>query len=451
MKIAILGFGREGNSILGFLKKNGLYKNADVWIVDKKATIKLPRGVRGRLGKNCLRGLEKFDLIFRSPGIPYNLPELKHARQRGTKFSSATKLFFENLRYHLPPTTYHLPTIIGITGTKGKSITTTLLYKILKNARKPALLAGNIGTSALDVLPRVKKNSIVILELSSFQLQDLEVSPRIAVVLEVFPDHQDLHLNLREYYEAKTNIARHQKPADKIFFFKNSALGRWAAKKSRGKKVAVDEKNFRLFKPADLKMPGFHNFKNAVMAATVAAHLGVPRKTIIKTAKNFRGLEHRLEFVRRISINQPKNQHKSAYLDFYNDSASTNPQTAAAAIRAFPNEAKILIAGGLDKGLNYKPLADALKNSNTKLVILFGENKSKIKRQIANSRIRIVICENLRTAIKIAYRFAKNLPPTTYHLLPTVILFSPAAASFDMFRDYADRGQRFKKLINKLR
>lgn len=518
MHVAILGFGREGKSVLKFIKKSPEYHGAEIDILDKK------------IGKNYLKNLKRFDLIFRSPGIPYNLPELKRARKNGVKFSSATKLFFEKINRQFPnysPAPRHrradkfqIPTIIGITGTKGKGTTATLLYKILKAAHKKVFLAGNIGTSALDILPRLsapgtRGSAFVILELSSFQLQDLEWPPQIAVVLDVFPDHLDAHLNIREYYGAKTNIARHQKPDDKTFFFKNQPLSRWVASKSRGKKIGVEPEKFNLFRPADLKIKGWHNFKNAVMAATVARALGVPDKIIIKTVKKFRGTEHRLELVRvmraprglmrknprtnaeksKSSARSALNQGNSAKIEFYNDSASTNPQTMAAAARAFAawdmpssqTQAEgrhatkkikplshvafsmplILIAGGQDKGLDYKPLARALKNSGTKLVVLFGQNKKKIARAIqqqatrskkqgaggkrpgtGNKRQKIKFVSNLQGAVAYAYKFAMSL--ATSHQSSVIVLFSPGAASFDMFKNYADRGAQFKKIVKLL-
>jgi UDP-N-acetylmuramoylalanine--D-glutamate ligase len=454
MRVAILGFGREGKSVLRFLQNRGLSgifaqtaadKKNEITVLDKNRP-SVPRGVKTQLGKNYLKNLRRFDLIFRSPGVPYNLPELKSARMAGVKFSGAIKLFFENCP---------AKNIIGITGTKGKGTTSTLLYQILRAAKKPVFLAGNIGKSALDIMPKLKKNSLVILELSSFQLQDLEKSPHIAAVLEIFPDHQDAHLNLREYYEAKASIARHQLRGDKIFFFKNNPLSRWVASKSRGKKIAVDENRFKLFGPEDLKIPGAHNFKNAAMAATIALKLGVSPKIILRTVKKFRGLEHRLEFVRKIGK-----------IKFYNDSASTNPHTAAAAVRAFSDKGQetrsktlsrvaghmslILIAGGQDKGLDYAPLARALKNSDAELVVLLGKNKKKIARAIKKSGMPIKFTRDLKTAVKAAYKFALK-PPTAYRLLPAVILFSPGAASFDMFKNYADRGRQFKKLVKKIK
>jgi len=432
MKVAVLGFGREGRSVLKFLKKSPAWRKAEIEILDRK------------FNKDYLKNLKRFAVVFRSPGVPYNLSELKKARASGVKFSSATKLFFSAIG----GSAYRRRNIkvIGITGTKGKGTTATLLYKMLRAAKKPALLGGNIGKSPLDLIPSLGKNSVVVLELSSFQLQDLDKSPDIAVVLDVFPDHQDAHLSLKEYYKAKTNITKHQKPGDKIFFFsakggsasggKYSALSRWVAQESRGRKFAVDEKKFKLFGPEDLKIKGWHNFKNAMMAATVALNLGIPKKTIINSVKKFSGLEHRLEFVRRI-----KN------IIFYNDSASTNPQTAAAALKAFPAQPKILIAGGQDKGLSYAPLTKAIKNSGTKLVILMGENKYKIRKAIENSGVRTKLVGDLRAVVKAAYKSTKtqNLKPET------CVLFSPGAASFDMFKNYSDRGVQFKKLVKGLK
>ncbi len=414
MKIAILGFGREGKSLLRFIKKNN--PKSDVKILDRK------------FDKNYLKKVHNFDIVYRSPGVPYNLSEIKKAIKKGVKFSSATAIFFEKAKGK----------VIGITGTKGKSTTATLLYKIIKACKKPVYLVGNIGKPALEILPKINKKSIVILELSSFQLQDLKVSPEIAVVLETFPDHMDNHKNLREYFDSKTNIAKWQKKSDKIFYFDDNYWSKWIVQKSRAKKIPVSARNFKLFKLENLKMPGEHNLKNAIMATTVALSLGYPKKKILKVVKNFYGNEHRLELTKKIKG-----------ISFYNDSASTNPQTAVAAIRAF-KEPIILISGGKDKGLNYSPLAKALRNSNTKLVILLGENKYKIKKAILKSSVQIKLVKDLKTAINLAYKNAKKLINKPINQLITII-FSPASASFDMFKDYQDRGEKFKELVKKLK
>lgn len=423
MKIAILGFGREGKSTLKFLKKNN--PKAEIKILDQK------------LDKNYLKNLSDFDIVYRTPGVPYNLPEIQKAIKNGVKFSSNIQLFLENFKGKT----------IGITGTKGKGTTATLLYKILKACGKNVFLAGNIGKSALGLLSKIKKDSIVILELSSFQLQDLKKSPNIAVILDIFPDHLDSHKNVQEYFEAKSAISKFQNPNDKVFYSADNKYSASTAKKSRGEKFPVQYQDVGHpgFWMSDIqkliKMPGEHNFKNAVMATIVALSLGCPKEKILKVIKNFRGNEHRLELTRKISG-----------INFFNDSASTNPQTATAAIRAF-KEPKILIAGGKDKGLNYSPLSQAIKNSNTKLVVLFGENKNKITKAISgnkNKELRIMSVKNLKQAVQLAHKTAKKLIPQ-FPNSPIIVIFSPAAASFDMFKDYADRGRKFKELVRKLK
>lgn len=406
----MLGLGREGKSVLNYLKKSSQFKKAKIEILDKKN------------GKDYLKGLARFDLIFRSPGVPYNLPELIKAREDGVAFSSVTRLFFENYKGKT----------IGVTGTKGKGTTSTLIYKILKAAGKKVFLAGNIGKSAIEALANNQNTPLAVLELSSFQLHDLDISPEVAVILDIFPDHQDSHSNLREYYEAKANIARFQKKADKIFYFADNAMSRKLAMKSPAQKMAVDFRKFNEFKKTDLLIKGVHNFRNAVMAATVAKSLGVDWGTIKRAVKVYRGLEHRLEFIRKVGG-----------VSFYDDSASTNPMTTAAALAAFGKEKKILIAGGQDKGLDYSPLRAALKKNKTQLVILFGEDKNKIRSAIRKSA-KIKFVKNLEEAVILAYKELKLADSESN------VIFSPGAASFDMFQDYADRGRRFKNLVNKL-
>ncbi len=431
MKIAILGFGREGKAVLKYLKKSAQYKNAEIWILDKK------------LDKNYLKNLDEFDIVFRSPGIPYNLSQIQSAIKKGVKFSGVTDLFFQNFNGK----------IIGIAGTKGKGTTSTLIYKILKASGKDVYLAGNIGKPAIEILPNLKKNSIAVLELSSFQLQDLKYSPNIAVVLNIFEDHLDAHKNMREYVTSEAQIAKWQKKSDKVFYDASNKWSRWIAQKSKAVKIPVLTRDFKMFKLEDLKITGEHNFKNAVIAATVAQSLGIKPEIIKKVVKNYRGMEHRLELVHSKYSLPAGRQVKNLRINFYNDSASTNPYTAVAAIRAFPNQPKILIAGGKDKNLDYTPLANALKNSNTKLVILFGENKKKIAKTILvikNKELRIVEVKNLQSAVKLAYKTAKSFIIHNSKFIIHII-FSPASASFDMFKDYKDRGEKFKEIVKNLK
>ena len=427
--VAILGFGREGRAVLRFLKNRNYCGSATcnspdrgsckLWILDKSGDIKLPRGARTQLGKSYLKNLSRFDIIYRSPGIPYTLPELQSAKRAGVKISSATELFFE-----------HCPCpIVGITGTKGKSTTATLIYKILKMGGKDAYLAGNIGKPSLEILPELKKNSIAVLELSSFQLQALPHSPHIAVVVDIFPDHMDAHKNFTEYYEAKKNVARWQKKGDVVFYAANNEYATRLARSGKGKKIAV-------------LATGSPREKSEKIAAAVARHLGIPEKTILKTISLFRGLPHRLEFVRHINT-------KQRTVNFYNDSASTNPHTAAAAIKSFTNPI-ILIAGGKDKKLDYEPLEAALKRSSVLTVIAYGENRNKIARAASDSSRKIIVCKNLKEAVQTAYAHALRLQRLERYNAITILL-SPASASFDQFRDYKHRGEEFKRIVKSIK
>ncbi len=454
-KIAILGFGREGKSLLKFLKETPKYRDAEIEILDQKQ------------GKDYLKNLSDFDLVFRSPGVPYNLSEIQRAIKNGVKFSSATKLFFDLCTAK----------IIGITGTKGKGTTSTILYQILKKCGRDVYLAGNIGKPATDILPKLRKNSLVILELSSFQLQDLQKSPPIAVVVDTFPDHLDAHKNMNEYVNAKSNIARYQKRTGVIFYFKDNLLSRGIAQKSLGAKIGIAGNPFGLR-------------KNKTMAAAVASYLGCPPEKIASVIKNFKGMPHRMQLIRTIKPKIYSSVLKNTRIDFYDDSASTNPQTAAAAIHSLSNvkckmrheQSKnkislslacpamaavacpmslILIAGGKDKNLDYAPLADAIRESNqVKAVILFGENKNKIAKTISSGTMKLKIgirkTKDLKSAVELAYKSARSMiqdsiPIGRQARFMIHVLFSPASASFDMFKDYADRGEQFKKIVKSLK
>lgn len=429
--LAIIGFAREGVAVLKFIKTQKEFKNHEIWILDKSTKVKLPRGIRGQLGENYLENLERFEYIFRTPGFPFLNPSLQKAIKNGTRVSSATKLFFDYAKKK------HPAKIIGVTGTKGKGTTSTLIYKILEAAGKKVFLAGNIGTPALDILKKIDRKTYVILELSSFQLQDLHASPEVAVVLEIFPDHQDAHKNLKEYFAAKSNIVLHQRNADQVFFFGDQKQSKAIGLLGLGKKNLVLPQSFNMFDPEELTLKGAHNYRNAVMATLVALSLKIPKEKIIKTVKKFTGLEHRMEFV-----------CKAQNVAFYNDSASTNPHTTTAALKSFSGKNIALIAGGVDKGLDYEPvfkeISSLFKRHEIKSVILIGENKNKIRTAIEKVPVRIVEAVTLEEAVAHAL---KDLRQTHGE---GVVLFSPGAASFDMFLNYADRGEKFRRIARKI-
>lgn len=398
--IGIIGYGLEGRFLHRFLKKQ--YPKARIEILDRKN------------GPDYLAHLERFDILYRSPGVPYLTPELQRAIKKGVYVSSATKLFFEKAP----------GTIIGVTGTKGKGTTSTLIYKILKAAKKDVHLAGNIGKPAVAILPRLKKSSISILELSSFQLHDCTVSPHIAVVLDISPDHLDSHKTFKEYVSAKANIVRSQKEKDIVLYNPGNKEAKSIALKSEGRKISTSFKNnaVLLEKIRNIsRLPGEHNLRNALIAALTAREMGIDESVILRAIKKYRGLPYRLEHVATIG-----------HIRAYNDSASTNPVTAAAAVRAFEGPVA-LIAGGKDKNFGYEPLAEALREKKGVTVILFGENKKKIEMTVKGTA-------PVRMATDLKDAFKKALTSLPHK---GAIIFSPGAASFDMFANYKDRGAQF--------
>ncbi len=481
LKIAILGFGREGQSILKFLQNRERRrkklrrdtkdaKKNEIWVLDKN-----PKSVSGigyqvsgvRTGKNYLNppvgGLNQFDIVFRSPGVPYNLPEIQKAKKAGIEISSATKLFFEEIN-HSPLAARRSPLVIGVTGTKGKGTTSTLIYEILKAAHKSrnrasslrgknVFLAGNIGKPPLDILPKIKRNSWVVLELSSFQLIDLETSPAIAVVLMVTSEHLDWHKNQKEYVEAKAGLVRFQSKKDYAVINRDYPRSMSYARKTKARvftfsrKIEVGKgawvengyfwfsngkKEEKIGPVSELQIPGEHNWENAAAAITVAKILGVENKIIRKVLHNFKGLEHRLEFVANIKG-----------IKYYNDSYSTIPETAEVAMAAF-EVPKILILGGSSKGSDFRQLGRAISGSKTiKAIIGIGREWPLIKKHIKNPWIQIIEgCKSMKEIVRKAAAVASA---------GDAVILSPACASFDMFKNYTDRGQQFKKFVKALK
>jgi UDP-N-acetylmuramoylalanine--D-glutamate ligase len=434
-KIAIIGFSREGQSILKFIKTAKQYRNAEITVLDKNPEIKVPRGVKAITGPDYLNHVQNFHVIFRSPGVPFMRPEIQRAIKNNRVCSSATALFFEELR-----SMKKRPIIVGVTGTKGKGTTSTLIYECLKQSKVNVVLAGNMGKPMLDHLAAAKKAKVVILELSSFQLQDLKYSPDIAVVLSVTPDHMDAHQSLIEYYTAKAQIAAHQDRNATLFYLPDNIPSSEIARQSLGKKSLIDPDQFTLFKQSDLKLRGKHNFANAVMAATVARALNCSDENIIKAVKKFKGLPYRLAHSHTAKVSPTTAIH------FYNDSIGTNPETAAAAVKSF-TEPIVLLAGGKDKRLDYGTLRNALFRSPVFAVVLFGENRDKIAAGLHGLPIQIELKTNFEAAITSAALLAKK--KTIESSTDTIVLFSPAAASFDMFKSMYDRGEQFDLIVKK--
>ena len=411
MKIAILGFGEEGKSVERFLKRTPQYKDAEISILDKKRS------------KNYLEHLDSFDLVIKSPGVPFSLPEVAKAHASGVLFGSATEFFFGHATGLL----------IGITGTKGKGTTATLLYRMLKACKKDVYLAGNIGIPMLDILPKLKSTSVAVLELSSCQLHHLLFSPQIAVVLDIFPDHLDAHTSFQEYVEAKGSIVANQKEHDTVFYFSDNKQAAELARQSRGKQIGIRPDAFTLFSAKDLQLMGTHNYRNAVMAVSVALYVECDPAVIKRVAKRFPGNPLRLQNIRNMDS-----------VVFYNDSASTNPVSTAAAIRSFQTPT-ILIAGGRDKGFTYEALRNASAWKPLRHAVLVGENIPLLKKELKG--VEITIVQTLEKAVRVAWRYVlkKRKKGEVWN-----IVFSPGAASFDQFKNYKERGKKFNEVVKSL-
>src|SRR3989344_1752411 len=427
MKIAILGFGREGLSTYKYLLKHPLWRKSELWILDKNTDIKIPRGVRTQLGEDYLSDLKRFDYVFRSPGIPYLKKELRLAKKKGVKILSETVLFFEEAEKKGVR-------LIGVTGSKGKTTTCHLIYQILKRAGKKVFLAGNVGTPSLEMLDKLGRKSWVVLELSSFQLQDLKRSPAHAVVLDIFPEHLDAHVDLKEYYSAKSNLVRHQDKNGLVVFINDNPISKKIAHQSQGRRVGLKREVLNKISRV-LPIPGGHVLRNVSVAATLAREIGIHWKNILSAVAEFKGLEHRLELVRSIRF-------KNRRLDFYNDSAATNPETTLAAVSSFPKTELILLAGGHDKGRSYKTSAQHLSEKRISKVILYGANLAKIYHSLGSVKNKTILTPDLNTAATLAFGLAKLSKSKKI-----AILLSPGSASFDQFRNYAERGKVFKYLV----
>lgn len=424
-KIAVLGIGVEGESTVRFLEKQG----ADVTQLDEKKD------------KDYLENLNQYDLIVRTPGIKV----LELAKKVDpVKITSHTKLFFD-----LCPCP-----IIGITGTKGKGTTSSLIYEMLKRQGKDAYLGGNIGKPPLDFLNKLNTRSIVVLELSSFQLQDLTKSPHIAVMLMTTSEHLDYHKDTREYVEAKRNILRFQNKNDFSIINRDYPASLESDIYSQGKVYYVsrerqgydgcyveedsiwlqkDGKRTKIISNADIKIPGGHNLENACAACMAADLSGVSKENMVSVLKTFKGLEHRLELVRTVNG-----------VSYYDDSFSTAPETAIAAIEAF-KAPEILILGGSSKNSDFTELGKVISSKdNIKAIIGIGEEWQRIKAQLKVQSSKFIMIEGARdmeTIIKAAAKIAKS---------GDVVLLSPACASFDMFANYKDRGEQFKREVSRL-
>lgn len=444
-RVGILGYGIEGIATDEYLTRHGvnavIYDRLERDEFFKKHQEVMPSR-KSFLGESYLEHLSEADIIFKAPGIPISRPEIQAAIEGGVTFTSQLEYFFD----HCPAL------IIGVTGTKGKGTTSTIIANILSESGKEVFLGGNIGLAAISFLDQVKKDSIVVLELSSFQLQVLEKSPHIAVVLNVTQDHLDYHKTVDEYRKAKENIVKYQSPCDVAIInndyksldsFKKTTKAEclFVSRKEPTNGCYVDKNDniilvtgvgpIMIAKANELLLRGRHNLENVTSAILAGYKAGAQIESIRRVVKNFRGLEHRLERV-----------GESGGVTYYNDSFSTTPETVIAAIESF-TEPIILIMGGSSKNSDYRKLGRVICRSKVKDVIIIGDTTKTISDAIGDyfGGEKIVGLSKMEDIVKKA---------TDLSSPGDVVLLSPACASFGLFHDYKDRGNQFKKYVEKI-
>ena len=449
MKIIIAGYGIEGISNLVYFQQK--FPDAEFVVADERPADKLPSipdGVKLISGKNVFsEQLGDADLVVRTASLPP-----RNIKTNG-KIWSATNEFFDKCP----------APIIGVTGTKGKGTTCSLIASILQQAEQTVHLVGNIGVPALDVLPKIKKTDIVVYELSSFQLWDLEKSPHIAVVLMIEPDHLNVHTDFADYLNAKKNIRRHQRLGDVCLYHPTNKYSREVAAAPLDRlldtgdnhgdtldfaqryaipdddQVYVQDgyfcvQNRRICNTSHLRLPGAHNLENAcaAMSAVTGLPITVTNEQFVAGLESFTGLPHRLKLVAE------KNGVR-----YYDDSISTTPGSAIAALKAF-TEPKILILGGSDKGADYTELAQEIARQQIRAVIVNGANASEIIEILHKNEVSCQVVQlEMASMLAVVGTAASQAQPGD------VVILSPAAASFDMFKSYNDRGEQFVAAVEK--
>ncbi|MCK4540524.1 UDP-N-acetylmuramoyl-L-alanine--D-glutamate ligase [Candidatus Parcubacteria bacterium] len=446
-KICILGFGIENQALVEFLLNRKI--DCEITICDaqenivgtRRGTFSHNKNIEWRLGENYDKNLDKFDIIFRIAGYPLFSPEIKKAKKFGVEISSPIKLFFE-----LCPT----KNIIGVTGTKGKGTTSSLIYEILKSSAGtercpiPArdnpniYIGGNIGIPVFNFFEKIKKDDYVILELSSFQLEDLQINPKVAVITNFSREHlkpadphnPNYHKTLENYWQAKFNIIRSQTKNNFAIINKDLKL---KVENSFKNILSVNGKKIYFYKSnLNSQLIGEHNKKNIAAAFEAAKVLKINKKYIVKAIANFKGLEYRLEFIAK------KNS-----MDFYNDSFATTPESTITALKSFDCPI-ILIAGGADKGNDFKEMAKAIKQKVKFLILFAGKGSIRLKNRlhkISFSDNKICMANNMSEAIKTALAKADS---------GDVVLLSPGCASFGVFKNYKERGRSFKDAVGRM-
>lgn len=441
--ITVIGIGISNLPLIKYLVSLG----ANVTACDRRSAEDLGEnyteleklGVKFNLGDGYLNNLLG-DMIFKTPGMRYDVPELLKAKENGSIVTSEMEVFFEVCPSH----------IIAVTGSDGKTTTTTLIHKMMTDAGYKTWLGGNIGNPLLTDTEKMKENDWVILELSSFQLHTMRKSPEIAVITNISPNHLDMHKDYKEYIDAKKNIMLYQNEGDTLIVNADNQVTADIGKSASGavkyfsrngmadvyldgniiKRGIVEILNIK-----DIKIPGMHNVEN-YMAAIAAVSGLVSKDVIVNVAKTFGGVEHRIELVRTLDG-----------VKYYNSSIDSSPNRTINTLRVFPNKV-IMIAGGKDKGIPYDEIGHALAE-HVKVLILIGATSDKIQEALDAEINKTGNGKDIEVIRATSYEDAVNTARSKAHD-GDVVLLSPASTSFDMFRNFEERGNLFKKIVNEL-
>lgn len=447
-KIAFCGVGRSNLPLIYKFKD----LDADVYACDRRTRDQLGKtgdeleaaGIGLILGADYLKNLD-VDIIFRTPGMNFFLPELVEARKKGVVVTSEMEVFFDLCPCKL----------FAVTGSDGKTTTTTLISKMLETQGYKVHLGGNIGRPLLPIIDEIDANDCAVVELSSFQLISMRKSPNVSVITNIAPNHLDVHKSMDEYIDAKRNIMIHQNAFSRTVLNADNEITAGFEKDVRGQAVMfsyhkpvangayygangvlyMSDKNglTEVMNRSDIKVLGEHNVEN-FLAAISAVWGYVTSENIVKTAREFKGVEHRIEFVRELDG-----------VKYYNDSIATSPTRTIAGLAAFDRKV-ILIGGGYDKHIPFEPLAPHIVEK-VKLLILSGPTADKIEKVVRadkgfeKSGMEIVRVNDLTEAVKVAHSKAKS---------GDIVTLSPACASFDAYANFELRGIHFKELVNAL-
>ncbi|HVH63948.1 MAG TPA: UDP-N-acetylmuramoyl-L-alanine--D-glutamate ligase [Candidatus Dormibacteraeota bacterium] len=417
MKALVVGAARSGVALATYLIGSG----DDVLVVDRKPEAELqetieqmPRRVELHLGGYDSNVLDGTDVVYASPGVPWDSELLNEARSRGIRVSSEIELFLERCP----------GTVVGITGTNGKTTTTALTGEVLSAGRRPVIVGGNIGDTVLDRLDDITPEHWVVLELSSFQLESVERPHlHVGVILNVTPDHLDRHKTLERYVDMKVKAIEFATPDDYAVLNAGDPIVRKLSARTRAHVVWFDQ--HRPMPP--MPLPGQHNMENALAAAAVGRIAGLSDAAINDAIRSFKGVEHRLELV-----------GEWAGVRWYNDSKATNPDAGRVALNAFPGAPIVLIAGGYGAGFDLSEWSTDV-HAKTEAVVLMGASANELQKALSGHP-KLVRAQSLEDAITAAAGLARR---------GGIVLFSPAYKSFDMFKDFEDRGNQFKTLVRR--